>query len=96
MPSHRGPFAPVQPVRLAQHRGVDRDLAEVVEPSRPPQAVDIGERQLQCARQLVDVSRDANGMAVRRRIALVDDVGKGLEPAKRFALQSRQSDLKPM
>src|SRR5256885_9740040 len=48
--AHRRPFRAVEAAALAQDRRVHRDLAEIVQPARPTQAVDVGKRQTQRAR----------------------------------------------
>ena len=81
MPSHRGPLEAVEASALAQDGGVDRHLAQVVKAAGPAQAVDVGERQPQSSRERVDIARDAQRMAIRGRVALVDDVGERLQCA---------------
>src|SRR6266550_2303486 len=86
--AHRRPFDSVELPALSQHRRVDCDLAEVVQPTRPPEPVYLRERKLQRTREPVDITRNPQRVAVGGRIALVDDVGEGLECAERFALQA--------
>ena len=93
MAAHRGPLGAVQGSLLAQERSVDRHLAEIVQATRPAQPVDLGVGQLQGARQTVDVTGDAERVTVGRWVALVDDVGKRLERAKRLPLEALQSML---
>src|SRR5207237_1324472 len=76
------PLLAVELPRLPQHGCVDRDLAEVVQPSGPAEAVDVREGEPERTRELVDVPGDAEGVPVGRRIALVDDVGERLERAE--------------
>ena len=86
MAAYGRPFGAVERFRLAQDGRVDRDLAEVVEPPGPAQPVDVREGKPEPTRELVDVACDSNRVAVRRGVALVDDVGEGLERAKGVAL----------
>src|SRR3954451_1291333 len=79
---HRGPLGSVEAPALAQQRRVDGDLAEVVEAPGPAQPVDVGEGQTERAREAVDVAGDAERVAIRRRIALVDDVRERLQRAE--------------
>jgi hypothetical protein len=67
-----------------------------VEPRRPPQAVDVRERQLQRACERIDVAGDAKRVAIRRRVALVDDVRERLERSERLALQAAETQLQLM
>ena len=81
---------------VAQQRRIDCDLAEVVQPPGPAQPVDVGEGEAQRAREAVDVAGDAERMAIRRGIALVDDVRERLQRAERLALQAAQPHLRVM
>src|SRR6266849_558326 len=45
------PLFPVEPAGFPEHGRIDRDLAEIVEPTRPAQTVDVGERKPQRARE---------------------------------------------
>ena len=62
--AHRAPLVGRQPLTLAQHGRVDRDLAEVVQARRPAEAVDVAERKAERTGELVDVGGYADGVAV--------------------------------
>ena len=79
---------------LSEHGGVDRDLAEVVQPGGPAQPVDVGVGEPERARQRVDVAGDADGMPVGVRVALVDDVGERLEGVERLLPRTPNSRLR--
>ena len=83
-PPHRAPLGRVQLAGFAQHRGVDRDLAEVVQSGGPAQAVDVGVGETERAGELVHVLSDPNRVTVRGRVALVDDVRERLQGVKRL------------
>ena len=58
VPAHRGPFDSVELPALSQQRRVDRDLAQVVQSSGPPEPIDLRERKLERACKPVDVARN--------------------------------------
>ena len=93
MPPHRGPLRTVEDAALAQQGRVDGDLAEVVQPSGPAQAVDVRKREPERTREAVNVAGDPQRVPVRGRIALVDDVGERLECAQRLPLQASEPKL---
>ena len=93
VPAHRCPLRPVEAAGLAQQRCVDGNLAEVVQPACPSESVDLRERKLQRTCKLVHVARNPQRVPIGGRVALVDDVGEGLERAQCLALQALQSHL---
>ena len=77
--AHRLPIVRVQQARFSERGSVDRDLAEVMKPARPPEAAYIALRKPERLCQLAHALRDALRMTVGRAVALVDDVREGLE-----------------
>ena len=72
--AHRLPVVRVQQTRLPQCGGVDRDLAEVVEPAGPPEPADVATWEPERLGQLAHAVCDPLRVTVRGAVALVHDV----------------------
>jgi hypothetical protein len=59
MEPHRSPLVLVELARFAEHGGVDRHLAEVMETTGPAQPGHLGRRELEPVRELPDVLGNA-------------------------------------
>ena len=92
-PTDGGPLGVVQLAGLAEDGRVDRDLAEVVKPSGPPEARSLGAGEAQPVGQLAHVLGDAQGMPMGARVALVDDVGERFQRHRHLAPQPAEAPV---